>query len=754
MLSCITHRVCYAQGENNVWMFGQNYSLDFNQNPPLLRDDVYLNGTPYGSTSQSPMPITLNKYNYGQAVCDENGNILFMVKSYVFTSGMPAPSIFDRDEVPIEGTEFLMANDFQHCRPVVIPHPGNTKQYYIFYVRNGGLIYCLFDLSLNNGRGDIVPGYKNILHFAYNNIVSGKLVSVQGCDGVWLITRHRIHNQYLSFKIDINGLASSPVTSEVGQMLPDSYYGDIFDLVASPNGKMLATVVNNGNLNNLVGGTELYDFEKCSGKVKNARFLDPGSSFSYGVGFSPDNSKLYVAYSEYNASYAWMSSENREHKLYQFDLSLGNIADIENSKTLIFTNPTINAWEPFCPLNTPMIGTMRIGPDGKLYMTNGAKQVCPSTGGMALAIHAINNPNIQGLACNPSINQIYNSQNGMSNAFILSRVNFPTEIIKASAGLPDTVVNDKFELDVCFKADTSLKVPAGVGCIEWSTGQTDTSIIVIQPGVYWVRYVKDCTVYIDTFDVDFTLMPQIDYVQYGCPGYITLNAGYIGGKSFELELYNSLGGKIYGGGNQSLHQVFNLDEGQYTLKIKSAGADCDTTIEVELKEYPLPDIAITPTFAEITYGAEVLLKAEGAMTYIWSPAGSLNTRTSNEVIARPEEDTRYSVVGINDYGCRDTTYALVKVNYNKNIRVPSAFTPNGDGLNDLFQILGGAYTVRKFEVYNRYAQIVYRDNGNNTGWDGRYNGKNCDAGVYYYIIQVDFPDGTNTLLKGDLSLIR
>lgn len=754
MLVSIIHSVCNAQNENNVWMFGRNYSLDFNHNPPLLRDDTYLNGTPYASTSQTVMPNSQHKYNYAQAVCDENGNLLFMVKNYVYSSGVPSPSIFDRDEEPIAGTGFLTPNDGQHCRPVVVPHPGNSNQYFIFYIRNGGLIYCLFDLSLNNGKGDILPGQKNVLHFGYNNLVSGKLLAVQGCNGIWLITRHRIHNQYLSFKIDNFGLSTNPVISEVGQMSPNDYYGDVFEMVASPNGKMLATIVFNGDLNNLIGGTELYDFEKCSGKIKNARFLDANSSFSYGLGFSPDNSKLYVAYSEYNASYAQISDTRRDHKLYQFDLSSGNMTDIENSKTLIFTNPTINTWEPFCPFNTPMIGGLRLGPDQKLYMTNGAKQVCPGTGGIALAIHVINSPNQQGLACNPLINHIYNSQNGMDNGpTLLTRTNFPTEIVKAPEMLPDTIVNENFFISACFKEETLLKSPVGVSCIEWNTGATDTSITVRSSGTYWVRYFKDCTVFVDTIVVDFAGMPTIDRVQYGCPGHIQLKAGHADGQSFGMVLYNSFNGKIYENSNASIHYVSNLDEGTYRLRIVTNNG-CDTTMDVELKAYPSPEVSISPPVANIAYGEEVVLKANGASHYIWDPVDFIDSPANAKVIAKPKIDTRFMAVGVNEYGCRDTVSVMVTVGYHKIIPMPNAFTPNGDGKNDVFKIPEGSYQVRRFEVYNRYGQQVFNGGGSNAGWDGRFNGMACDAVVYFYIIEIDFPDGTSVILKNDISLLR
>ncbi|WP_460432176.1 gliding motility-associated C-terminal domain-containing protein [Arachidicoccus ginsenosidivorans] len=69
--------------------------------------------------------------------------------------------------------------------------------------------------------------------------------------------------------------------------------------------------------------------------------------------------------------------------------------------------------------------------------------------------------------------------------------------------------------------------------------------------------------------------------------------------------------------------------------------------------------------------------------------------------------------------------------------MPSAFSPNGDGLNDVFRIEGITYQViKKFVIYNKFGQIVFSTYNNNNGWDGTQNGKPCDMGTYYYLIKV------------------
>ena len=743
----------YGEGENNIWTFGRNYSLNFNHNQPLLLDDRYLNGTLMSNTSQTFMPRSENKYDFSQAVCNANGELLFIVKKYTAIANymgmgysIPAPCLFDRDEEPIQGTEFLSESDMAYDRPMVIPHPGNPNQYYIFYVRNGGLIYCLFDMTLNNGKGNIVPGQKNVLHYAYNSIHGSLLAAIQGCDGIWLVTRHKIYNQFLAFKVDQNGLSTNPVVSVAGQMQLGEY--DTHELVVSPNGKMLGIPVAKNDLFNYQGGIELFHLDKCSGKVSEDKLFESGNVI-YGLAFSPDNSKLYALYN-LPASYPNQPYWQTDHNVYQFDLMAGNTTDIVNSKTLVLSNPIALRWGPFCPPQITFMGAMRLGKDGRLYLTNGQEQVCPG-GGVGMAIHLIRQPNLPGIACNPSINAIYNTVNGMSISS--GRTNFPYEMVLPPTGSLDTITTTPLLVNACFKSDTVLKAPSNVSCIEWSTGSADSAITITETGRYWVRYNRECITYVDSFDVRFSKMPKILQVQYGCPGLIILKAGSQMGDKFDMEVYTPFGGKTYAGANKSYHETTNLDEGGYKVKISMDGS-CDTTITVQLTAYPAPDISIEPPSANISFGEGILLTASGGMNYSWTPASSLNVHSSTEVIAKPEERTKYTVVGRNEYGCQDTAFVDVQVDYNNHIVLPNAFTPNSDGKNDVFSIPQGNWKILKFDIYNRYGQAVYLYKENNNGWDGNFNGVACDAGVYYYTILLSMPDRTQTNLKGELHLLR
>ncbi len=109
-------------------------------------------------------------------------------------------------------------------------------------------------------------------------------------------------------------------------------------------------------------------------------------------------------------------------------------------------------------------------------------------------------------------------------------------------------------------------------------------------------------------------------------------------------------------------------------------------------------------------------------------------------------------------GCYDTlTIPVTLKPYSKEVGVPNAFTPNGDGLNDVFVpklLIERGYSTYQFNVYNRYGQIMYSTANMNSGWDGTFKGKHADQGVYYYKISILFLDQSVKKFEGEVTLIR
>ncbi|MCC6186476.1 MAG: gliding motility-associated C-terminal domain-containing protein, partial [Chitinophagaceae bacterium] len=183
--------------------------------------------------------------------------------------------------------------------------------------------------------------------------------------------------------------------------------------------------------------------------------------------------------------------------------------------------------------------------------------------------------------------------------------------------------------------------------------------------------------------------------------------------------------------------------------------NCVDTFRTSVTVKPLPTINITNKDTVIKYGKSIVLNVFGGTQYYWTPMAGLSNPNNVNPTASPLVTTTYKAVGVGTNGCRGEDSVRVTIDYKSPISVPTAFTPNGDGKNDKFRLLGVTFqTLTEFRVFNRWGAEVFSTKDINDGWDGTYNGKLMDMGVFNYIIRVGFPDGGTETYKGDVTLIR
>jgi gliding motility-associated-like protein len=153
-------------------------------------------------------------------------------------------------------------------------------------------------------------------------------------------------------------------------------------------------------------------------------------------------------------------------------------------------------------------------------------------------------------------------------------------------------------------------------------------------------------------------------------------------------------------------------------------------------------------------GQSVLLEGiigGGDVSFTWSPGTFLDNQLLEQPSATPLNDMMYTLEVISNLGCgKVSDDVFVKV-YN-DIYIPSAFSPNNDGLNDAWRIDALAATPEaKVVVYNRYGNIVFETTGNSKYWDGTFKGQALPTGAYPYVI--DFKNGS-PLKKGMFMIVR
>jgi gliding motility-associated-like protein len=191
----------------------------------------------------------------------------------------------------------------------------------------------------------------------------------------------------------------------------------------------------------------------------------------------------------------------------------------------------------------------------------------------------------------------------------------------------------------------------------------------------------------------------------------------------------------------------------YVLVTSDEG--CKDTLMTEITVNPKPVIEVLPADTTIKYGKSITLHAFGGEFYSWSPTGTLNDSYSSNPIATPKEPTKYVAIGTNQYGCMSTDTAVINIDFRDITFLPNAFSPNGDGLNDVFKI--GNINFRRlveFRIFDRWGKQVFETTNRDEGWDGTIKGKLVNSDVYYYIIRLGYADDVVETFKGDVTLIR
>lgn len=194
-------------------------------------------------------------------------------------------------------------------------------------------------------------------------------------------------------------------------------------------------------------------------------------------------------------------------------------------------------------------------------------------------------------------------------------------------------------------------------------------------------------------------------------------------------------------------------EHYYAILLDTHG--CGDTLSLYVSVQPPFNMQLWNNDTTIYLGESIQLNVTGAPFYYWNPTNYISYSQSNDGLATPLSDITYYVTGVSLLqGCPQIDSFHVTV-VEQDVFVPSAFSPNGDGVNDIFHVTARKLiTLQEFKIMNRWGQQIFETRDISKGWDGNFKGKMQDPGVYYYMIKVASPTGKTQFLKGDITLIR
>ncbi len=155
----------------------------------------------------------------------------------------------------------------------------------------------------------------------------------------------------------------------------------------------------------------------------------------------------------------------------------------------------------------------------------------------------------------------------------------------------------------------------------------------------------------------------------------------------------------------------------------------------------------------VSKGFPALLTATGGSNYVWTPTDGLDSPTSASTLATPEETTTYTVTVSDPNGCNLELSVTVTVVEDFNLGIPNLISPNGDGINDVWNIFNvETYPGTSVMIFNRWGSKVWESSDYQNDWNGTAeNGNELPDGTYFYVIQVG---GSDRVFKGDVNILR
>jgi gliding motility-associated-like protein len=311
-------------------------------------------------------------------------------------------------------------------------------------------------------------------------------------------------------------------------------------------------------------------------------------------------------------------------------------------------------------------------------------------------------------------------------------------------------------------------IPAGPGdtfTVSWSNGASGELLENVGAGMYTATITNEngCTAAADYLltepDIIQALTSAIDItcISGENGGIIRFDTTFGGTPPYQY----SLDGVIYTGSPT----LPGISAGSYEVVVQDA-AGCEQSFTQSVQPPPSFSVEIVSDETTITLGDSILLNAQTGndnTVYTWSVPDSLVKEfTGQAIFASPLVTTAYYVEAFDTVSlCTANDFVIVKVEKQRNVYIPNAFSPNDDGRNDFFGINTGVGVsrIQSLRIFSRTGNLVYEatdfmPNDRSVEWDGSFRGEELDPGVFVYVAEIEFVDGAVEVFQGDVTLLK
>jgi hypothetical protein len=300
----------------------------------------------------------------------------------------------------------------------------------------------------------------------------------------------------------------------------------------------------------------------------------------------------------------------------------------------------------------------------------------------------------------------------------------------------------------------------------WSNGATGLQLNNLAPGSYAVTLTDQAScIWVDSFELIAPpgLAIQTSSIQPTCfgdnDGSITIESVLGGADPFTL----TLNGLTYQTTDTFPTTINLLEAGDYLLEV----ADANGCVTDESVNVPAPPQITVNLGADVTVSfgdsliLEALLNTTTYDTFAWTPTDYLQTPDSLVTLVRPPRSQIYTFTIVDTIGCQFSDEVRVVVQKGSRVYLPNIIKPASNILNDRFTVFAGAEVakVRFMRIYDRWGSLLFENqnftpNDPQFGWDGRARGDEVNPGVYVYVVEVEYFDGTTEVFSGDVTVVR
>lgn len=679
-----------AQNEGNIWNFGEKKGLNFNLGCNLFDDSNEIQ-TREGCAT----------------ICDADGNLLF------YTNG---GGRFSQTPTTVSGGEIWNQNHqvmydmmgqegggfSSRQSSIITPKPGDPDNFYLFTMDEfeafmdgtpgRGFSFFEIDMDENGGLGGVVD-YQESLVLQSNEAISA-CRHANGTD-YWVVVFSIGTNSFNVFSVTSAGVSlanSAPSPSFLG-----TPFASIVNIEFSPDGTKMFI------------NSAIFDFDNSTGDITNPTNLSTGLNLSgyIGASFSPNSEYLYIS-----------ASNGPNLRIFRFETNTTDVLNSLDTIALVEDNGLI-------------AGQMQLAPDGNIYLLESNFQDSLT---QLSVIQCVNSDS-------PCLRRGLNQYGGLNFPFS-GLPNFTDHIFASSLVEQELQICLDSDLDViCSGDEVTLTANHYLqSSFEWSTGETTSSIIITEPGLYAVTISDGCC------NTGTAAIEILGDSALGLDADIIGDNALCDGESNDLIVITPFGTNIEWSTGVMDSIITVTEAGIYGVTITSAcGSVSSDSIEVinpGLLEFELL------MNGNLTCGSDVNLSVVTNANIInWST----NETTSEIEITQPGN---YSVTL--STGCETISEDFEITFIEEAFQIPNAFTPDNDGVNDDFGPVWFCEEINNFEmkIFNRWGTEVFQTNDPFTRWDGNINDKPAVSDVYVFVLNYVDLSGRTKNENGDITLIR